>query len=48
MVGNKFNPKESKLEQDPLESDGLNPDPESLIREDNIDLKVLSKLVGQR
>ena len=43
----KFEPDENKLDVDPLESGGLNPDPESLIREDKIDFDKLRSLVGQ-
>ncbi|SMD31834.1 aspartate carbamoyltransferase catalytic subunit [Reichenbachiella faecimaris] len=47
MVTDKFNPEESTLDQDPLESDGLNLDPQGLIEKDPINLEVLKKLTGQ-
>lgn len=47
MVNEKFNPEESVLEVDPLESDGLNPDPEKLLKEDTINLNILNRLTGQ-
>lgn len=36
-----------KRKGDPLLSDGLNPDPARLIREDTIDVRILNQLVGQ-
>jgi len=47
MVTNKFNPEEDRLKIDHLESDGLNPDPGQLIKEDTINLDILKRLVGQ-
>ena len=47
MVSDKFRPEESTLDRDPLESEGLNPDPERLIKEDTINFEVLKKLTGQ-
>lgn len=47
MVNEKFNPDENILDTDPLESDGLNPDPEKLIRNETVNFNVLEKLVGQ-
>jgi len=47
MVNRKFNALDSTLHQDPLASDGLNPDPQKLIREESIHLDVLKRLTGQ-
>lgn len=46
MVTEKFKVKK-KQDVNPLESDGLHPDPKSLIKSDTINLKVLKRLVGQ-
>lgn len=46
MVTEKFSLK-NKLVADPLESEGLNPDPEKLLQADKVDLNILKKLVGQ-
>lgn len=48
MVAKQFNkPDPSVLDKNPLDSDGLYPDPEKLLSEDTIDLNILKKLVGQ-
>ncbi len=47
MVGGKFNPKENLLSKDPLESNGLHPDPEKLLEERTINTEILKKLTGQ-
>ncbi len=47
MVIEKFNPESNVLNSDPLDSDGLHPDPGRLIRGDNINFDVLRKLSGQ-
>jgi aspartate carbamoyltransferase catalytic subunit len=47
MVTDKFDPGANALDVDPLESDGLHPDPQRLIKDDTIDLDVLRKLTGQ-
>jgi aspartate carbamoyltransferase catalytic subunit len=46
MVTEKFKIKR-KLNVNPLESNGLHPDPNSLLHKDTIDLKILKRLVGQ-
>ncbi|UXP31695.1 aspartate carbamoyltransferase [Reichenbachiella agarivorans] len=47
MVNEKFSPDEESLDRNPMVSDGLNPDPETLLKEDTINMDVLKKLVGQ-
>lgn len=47
MVNQKFNPRKDLLDINPLESNGLNPDPVELISEDTINLDILKKLKGQ-
>ncbi len=47
MVNEKFTHSKEKLDVDPLESGGLNPDPELLIKEDVISLDILKRLTGQ-
>ncbi len=46
MVTEKFKAKKD-LPANPMESNGLHPNPDSLIREDTINLSVLRRLVGQ-
>src|SRR5690606_24213614 len=46
MVEEKLRPESHILEADPMESEGLNPDPQKLIRGDTIDFTVLKKLTG--
>ncbi|MFN6944665.1 MAG: aspartate carbamoyltransferase [Cytophagaceae bacterium] len=46
MVTQKFDSKNA-VDIDPLESDGLNPDPEKLIGKDTINLNILKRLTGQ-
>ena len=47
MVTGKFDPRKSLLEKDPLESNGLHPDPNELIGKENINLGILGRLKGQ-
>jgi aspartate carbamoyltransferase catalytic subunit len=47
MVVEKFDPKGSVLDVDPLTSEGLHPDPKKLIEADKINVSILSRLVGQ-
>lgn len=47
MVTAKFDPRESTLAVDPLNSGGLNPDPKKLIQSDKIDQRILNRLIGQ-
>lgn len=48
MVAKHFDEKDpSILDKNPLDSDGLYPDPEKLLSEDTIDLNILKRLVGQ-
>jgi aspartate carbamoyltransferase catalytic subunit len=47
MVKDKFGSSDGTVEIDPLESDGLNPDPQKLLKGDTIDFDILKKLTGQ-
>ncbi len=48
MVAKQFlKPDKEMLDKNPLDSGGLYPDPELLLSEDNIDLNILKRLVGQ-
>ncbi|MCB9316379.1 MAG: aspartate carbamoyltransferase [Lewinellaceae bacterium] len=47
MVTEKINPASKKIDENPLDSEGLYPDPEKLLGEDYIELDILKKLVGQ-
>jgi len=47
MVINKFDSNNDNPTQDPLASEGLNPDPIALIKEDTINVDILKRLVGQ-
>lgn len=46
MVDEKFKSDPNTLEADPMESEGLNPDPQKLITGDTIDFDILKKLTG--
>lgn len=46
MVNEKFKDKDQVIE-DPLNTSGLNPDPEKLLKRETIDLDILHRLVGQ-
>ena len=48
MVAKQFTKNgQEALDKNPLDSDGLYPDPEKLLSEDTIDLNILKRLVGQ-
>ena len=47
MVTEKFQTDSNLLEENPLDSEGLYPDPEKLLAKDSINLDILKKLVGQ-
>ncbi|MEJ2595058.1 MAG: aspartate carbamoyltransferase [bacterium] len=47
MVTEKFNPDKSLADIDPMDSDGLTPDPEKLLEDEFIDINTLQKLKGQ-